>query len=94
METQIMRVTKVGDLETYTSNKAEVGTIEKRNVVLQGVGGKYEDSYAVALFGLSARQPLAVGDIVAAKLSYLTHDYQNQTYQDVIAREVVKLAKA
>lgn len=94
METQIMRVTKLGNLETYTSNKAEVGTVEKRNVVLQSIGGKYEDAFVVALFGLAARQPLAVGDIVAAKLSYLTHDYQNQTYQDVIAREVVKLSKA
>lgn len=89
-----MRVTKLGNLETYTSNKAEVGTVEKRNVVLQSIGGKYEDAFVVALFGLAARQPLAVGDIVAAKLSYLTHDYQNQTYQDVIAREVVKLSKA
>lgn len=94
METQILRVTKLGGLETYTSNKAEVGTIEKRNVVMQGVGGKYEDSYAVALFGLAARQPLAVGDIVAAKLNFLTHEYQNQIYQDISAREVVKLAKA
>lgn len=94
METQIMRVTKVGDLETYTSNKAEIGTVEKRNVVMQGVGGKYEDSYVVALFGLSARQPLAVGDIVAAKLCFLTHEYQNQIYQDISAREIVKLAKA
>lgn len=94
METRIMKITQLGHMTTFASAKPEIGTVEKRNAVMQELGGKYEDNFAVSLFGLSARQPLAVGDIVAVKLNFLTHDYQGQIYQDVVAREVQKLAKA
>lgn len=91
METMILKVKQVGQMTTFTSQKAEVGTQEKRQVVLQSLGGDYEDSFSATVFGLQARQPIAVGDIVAAKLAMLTHEYQGQTYQDCVVRELVPI---
>lgn len=91
METRIMKVKQVGQMTTFTSQKAEVGTQEKRQVVLQSLGGDHEDAFVATAFGLQARQPVAVGDIVAAKLAMLTHEYQGQVYQDCIAREIVPI---
>lgn len=94
MDTQIFKVKTVGQATAYTSQKPEVGRQERRLIVLQALGGDYEDSFAATQFGIGARQPIAVGDIVAARLQMLTHDYQGQTYQDCVAREVVSLTPA
>lgn len=94
METMILKVRQVGPMTTFTSQKAEVGTQEKRQVVLQSLGGDYGDSFSATVFGLQARQPVAAGDIVAAKLAMLTHEYQGQVYQDCIAREIVKIPQS
>ena len=33
------------------------------------------------------------GDVVAATLRFSTHDFQGQTYQEVLATDIVKLGK-
>ena len=43
METKIMRVVKCGEQFTVKSEKSENGQMAKRNLVLQEVGGKYEN---------------------------------------------------
>lgn len=90
----IFKVKAVGQATTYTSQKPEVGRQERRQIVLQALGGDYEDSFAATQFGIGACQPIAVGDIVAARLQILTHDYQGQTYQDCVAREVIIIKNA
>lgn len=91
MDIQIFKVKAVGQATTYTSQKPEIGRQERRQVTLQALGGDYEDSFSATCFGLQARQPIAVGDIVAARLQMLTHDYQGQTYQDCVVREVIRI---
>lgn len=91
MRTSILKVKQVGKTTTFTSQKPELGQQERRQIVLQALGGDYEDTFSVTCFGMQARQPMAVGDIVAARLQMLTHEYQGQTYQDCIAREIVSL---
>ncbi len=91
MQTRILRVRQVGPVETFASAKPTVGTVEKRQLVLQSPGGDYEDAFAATQFGADTREPLSGGDLVVATLSFLTHDYQGQCYQDVVVREVKKL---
>lgn len=91
MKTSILKVKQVGQTTVFTSQKPEVGQQERRQVVLQALGGDYEDTFSATCFGIQARQPMAVGDIVAARLQMLTHEYQGQTYQDCVAREIVPL---
>lgn len=94
METQIFKVKSVGQTTTFTSQKPEVGQQERRQIVLQCLGGDYEDTFCATCFGTQARQPVAVGDIVAARLQMLTHDYQGQTYQDCVVREIARLKES
>lgn len=94
MQTQIFKVKAVGQTTVFTSQKPEVGQQERRQIVLQALGGDYEDSFSATQFGIGARQPIAAGDLVAARLQMLTHDYQGQTYQDCVAREIICLTPA
>jgi hypothetical protein len=88
---KILKIVSLTEAITYPSQKAEGGEIRKRTAVMQELGGRYEDAFAVTLFGKEADQPLSVGDVVAMKLRFLTHDYNDQPYQDVVGEEIVNL---
>lgn len=92
METRFFKVKQVGTVETFTSSKPTVGTVEKRQLVLQSPGGDYEDAFVASQFGADTRRPLSAGDLVVATLAFMTHDYQGQCYQDVVVRDIVKLS--
>ena len=51
MKEMILRVVKCGECFTVKSEKSEGGVLNKRTLVLQELGGKYENCYVVSALG-------------------------------------------
>ena len=81
--------------ETFTvpSQKAEGGQISKCNVVLQELGGKFENSYVATILGEQARIRFELDDLVVASLRFSTREYNGQTYQDIVVSEIIQINK-
>ena len=73
------------------SQKAEGGQISKCNIVLQELGGKYENSYVATMLGEQANMLFAKEDLVVASLRFSTREYNGQVYQDIVVNEIVGL---
>lgn len=67
--------------------------MNKCNIVLQELGGKYENSYVATMFGEQAKVRFAKDELVVASLRFSTREYNGQVYQDVVVNEIVKLIK-
>ena len=91
METKILKVVKCGEMFTVKSEKSENGQLNKRNLVLKELGGKYENEYAVAVLGSAATLQFYENDMVVVTLRFSTHEYQGQVFQEVLATDMVKL---
>ena len=91
METKILRVVRQGEAFGVQSAKAEGGQIQKCNIVLRELGGKFENEYVCAMLGNLAACRFYEGDIVCATLCFSTHEYQGQTFQEVLANDIVKI---
>jgi hypothetical protein len=90
MKEMTLRVVKVGELTSVKSEKSEGGTLSKRMLVLQELGGKYEPTYVVNLFGNLATLHYEEGELVVATLQYRSREYNGALYQDVVATEIIK----
>ena len=88
---QIFKVTAQSETFSVPSQKAEGGQISKCNVVLQELGGKYENSYVATILGEQARIRFELDDLVAASLRFSTREYNGQTYQDIVVSEIIKI---
>ena len=91
METKILRVVRQGEAFGVQSAKAEGGTIQKCNIVLREIGGRFENEYVCAMLGNLAACRFYEGDVVAATLRFSTHEYQGQTFQEVLCTDIVKI---
>ena len=91
METKILRVVRQGEAFGVQSSKSESGTIQKCNIVLRELGGKFENEYVCAMLGNLAACRFYEGDVVAATLRFSTHEYQGQVFQEVLCTDIVKL---
>lgn len=91
METKILKVVKSGEMFSVKSEKSETGQLNKRNLVLQELGGKFENQYAVSVLGNAASMVLYEGDLVLVALRFQVREYNGQTFQDVTAVEIVKV---
>lgn len=91
METKIMRVVKCGEQFTVKSEKSENGQMAKRNLVLQEVGGKYENQYVVAALGNLAVCQFYENDIVIATMRFTTREYNGQMFQDIVVTDLIKV---
>lgn len=85
------RVQSQGETFLVQSQKAEGGQMNMCNIVLQELGGKYENSYVATMFGEQAKLRFAKNELVAASLRFSTREYNGQVYQDVVVNEIVKL---
>ena len=85
------RVQAQSDTFAVPSQKAEGGQISKCNIVLQELGGKYENSYVATILGEQAKMRFAKDDLVVAALRFSTREYNGQVYQDIVVNEIVKL---
>ena len=75
------------------SQKAEGGQISKCNIVLQELGGKFENSYVATILGEQANTRFAKDELVVVSLRFSTREYNGQVYQDILISEIVKLNK-
>ena len=104
METKILRVVRQGEAVGVQSAKAEGGSIQKCNIVLRELGGSrsaegrlqgktFENEYVCAMLGNLAACKFYEGDVVAATPRFSTHEYQGQTFQEILATDIVKVNK-
>ena len=92
METKLLKVVRQGEAFSVQSSKQESGSLQKCNIVLRELGGsKYENEYVCTMLGNLALCRFYEGDVVAATLRFSTHEYQGQTFQEVLATDIVKL---
>ena len=93
MNTMILRVKKCGVMTTVQSEKSENGVLDKRTLVLQMLGGKYEDSFVVTALGSLATIEWTEGELVACSMSFRTREHNGQVYMDVVANEIQKIKR-
>lgn len=92
MESKILKVVRQGEAFSVQSQKSESGQIQKCNIVLRELGGsKFENEYVCSMLGSLAGCRFYEGDVVAATLRFSTHEYQGQTFQEILATDIVKL---
>ena len=91
METKILKVVRQGESFSVQSSKQESGVIQKCNIVLKALGSKFENEYVCAMLGNLAACRFYEGDIVIATLRFSTHEYQGQTFQEILATDIVKI---
>ena len=89
----IFKVMAQSETFAVPSQKAEGGQVSKCNIVLQELGGKFENSYVATILGEQARIRFELDDLVAASLRFSTREYNGQVYQDIVVSEIVKLSK-
>ena len=68
METKILRVVRQGETFSVQSKNSDNGQIQKCNIVLKELGGKFENEYVCAMLGNLAACRFNEGDVVAATL--------------------------
>ena len=93
METKILKVVRQGEAFSVQSATAEAGQIQKCNIVLRELGGKFENEYVCAMLGNLAACRFYEDDVVVATLRFSTHEYQGQTFQEILATDIVKVNK-
>ena len=93
MEARILRVVSQTDVVNVPSKKAEGGQVAKCMIRLKEPGGDFEDEYLATVFGNLALVKFEVGELVLAALEFRTHENNGSTYQDIVAKEIVKVKK-
>ena len=94
MEAKILRVVRQGEAFSVQSTKSESGQIKKCNIVLRELGGsKFENEYVCTMLGNLAGCKFYEGDLVIATMRFSTHEYQGQTFQEILATDIVKVNK-
>jgi len=92
MQTRILKVVRQGEAFSVQSKNSETGTIQKCGIVLREMGGsKFENEYACTMLGNLATCRFHEGDVVIATLRFSTHEYQGQTFQEILLTDVVKV---
>ena len=86
----LLRVVTCGDMFSVKSEKAENGQLNKRQLVLQELGGKYEPTYVVTALGNLAALQFSEGELVFVTMRFQSREYNGQTYMDIIATELIK----
>ena len=85
----LFRVIHQGEPQQVPSQKAEGGQVSKCQIVLQELGGKYENMYVCTLFGNSATCKWYAGDLVFASLRFQASEYNGQWYQDITVNDIL-----
>ena len=67
--------------------------MNKCSIVLQELGGKFENSYVATVLGEQAKMRFAKDELVVASLRFSTREYNGQVYQDIVVNEIIKISK-
>ena len=87
----LYKVVQQGEAFAVQSQKSESGETMKCNIVLQELGGKYEDQYVGTMLGKTAGCKFYPGDLVAVSLRFTTREFNGQVYQDILVSDIVKI---
>ena len=87
----IFKVMAQSETFAVPSQKAEGGQVHKCNIVLQELGGKYENSYVAAVLGEQANIRFTRDDLLVASLRFSTREYHGQTAHDLVVTDIIKL---
>lgn len=79
-------ISQTNSIDINTQN----GPSQKSIIVLQELGGQYQNAYAATLFGNQVK--FYPGDLVAAALRFSAREHNNNYFQDVTINEIRKLA--
>ena len=79
--------------EVIDVQKRDGGTIKKCTLVLTDIGSEYEDKFAVTLLGNLAGCKFYKDELVYAVLYFTVHEYNGNTYQEISAKDVIKINK-
>lgn len=89
---QVMRVVSCGELQQVSSQKAEGGMLSKKQIVLQEIGGKYEDQVVGVMLGNLAQCQFYPGDVVMASFRLSVREHNGQMYQDIVVTDIVSMS--
>ena len=64
---------------------------QKCTLVLQELGGKYENNYAATMLGNMASLRFQPNDMVFASLRFSTREYNQQFYMDCTVQDIVRI---
>lgn len=78
---------KVVSQSEPVSINTQNGQMQKSTIVLQEIGGKYEDSYVASLLGNQIK--FYPGDYVWAALRFSAREYNGSSYQDITIQDIV-----
>ena len=90
MQTMLLKVVSCGDMFSVKSEKAENGQLNKRQLVLQELGGKYEPTYVVTALGELATMEFSEGELVIATMRFQGREYNGQNYMDIVVTELIR----
>ena len=93
MVTKILKVVRQGEAFSVQSKHSETGQMQKCNIVLKELGSKFENEYVCAMLGNLAACRFYEGDLVVATMRFSTHEYQGQTFQEILLTDIVKVNK-
>lgn len=80
----------ISQSEPVTIN-TQNGQTQKSTIVLQELGGKYENSYVASLLGSQVK--VYAGDFVWASLRFAARDYNGSSYQDITIQDIVSFSQ-
>ena len=87
---QVFRV--VRQTQAVSVQRQDGTQTQKCTLVLQELGGKYENSFAATMLGNMASLKFLQNDVVYACLRFSTREYNQQTYMDCTVQDIVNLS--
>lgn len=88
----IFKVVQQGEAFAVQSQKSDDGQTMKCNIVLQELGGKYENKYVCAMLGNVATCKFYLSEMVVASLRFSVREYNGQVFQEILVTDIVKLS--
>ena len=73
----------------FTVTKQDGSQLTKCQIILQEIGGKYENSYVCNLLGNAAQCKFYPNDLVFASLRFQHSEYQGKFYQDITIQDII-----
>ena len=87
----IFKVVSCSDVFTLQKNTENGGHFKKRTLVLQELGGQYEDKFVCSCLGNTAETIFYSDDLVYAALRFSTSNFEGKIYQDITVQEIFKV---
>lgn len=82
----------VAQQEPTQVTKQDGSILNKCTIVLQEIGGKYENSYVCQLLGNAAVCKFYPNDIVFAALRFQHSEYQGKFYNEITVQDIISLS--